>query len=74
MSTVITIRVDRRLKEQLEKYHIAASRVAREALEEEVRRREIEEAKKSAEDLGALFACMTDEKIVESIKQTRRAR
>lgn len=71
MSSVnISVRIPRRLKEELSKYGVKVSEVVRRALEEEVERR-IETARRAAEELGDLFSKVSEEEIVRSIKEDR---
>jgi len=73
-STTITVRVSKALKEDIGRYGVEVSKVVREALEEEIRRRKLEDLRKTAGALGELFAKVPDEQIVRSIRETRRSR
>ena len=73
-SVTISVRIPRELKEKIDRYGVRVSEVVRKALEEEVRRREFEEAVKAAEELGELFSKIPDEEIVRVIKEYRRTR
>ena len=73
-SVTISVRIPRELKEKIDRYGVKISEVVRKALEEEVRRRELEEAAEAAEELGKLFSRMPDDEIVRIIKEYRRAR
>jgi len=70
----ITVRVPRKLKEELAKYRVNVSEVLRRALEEEVRKRRREELKAAAAELGEFFSRIPDEEIVKSIRETRDGR
>lgn len=70
----ITVRVPKDLKKKIGKYDIPVSEVVRRALEEEVEKRKLDEARKAAESLGELFAKIPEEEIVKSIKEARRLR
>lgn len=70
----MSVRVPRRLKEELGRYGVEVSEVVRGALEEEVRRRRLEELGKIAGELGELFAKVPEEDIVKGIRETRRSR
>jgi len=74
MDTVITVRVPKELKEKIAKYDIIVSEVARKALEEEVERKRLDEARKAADTLGKLFTKISEEEIVKSVKEARRLR
>ncbi len=73
-SVTITVRISKRLKESLDRYGVEVSKVVREALEKEVKRRKLEDLKRVAGELGVFFSKIPDEKIVKSIKETRRSR
>ena len=73
-SVNITVRIPRRLKEELKKYGIKVSEVVRRALEEEVEKKKIEELRNIAEELGNFFSKIREEEIVSSIKEARRSR
>jgi len=70
----ITVRVPRKLKEELAKYGINVSEVIRRSLEEEVKKRKREELKAVASELGKLFSRIPDEEMVRSIRETRDSR
>ncbi len=72
--TTITVRVSKELKEDLRRYGVNLSEAVRESLKEEVRRRRLEDLKKVAGELGELLAEIPEEKIVESVRETRRSR
>ena len=72
--TTITVRVPRKLKEELAKYGVNVSEILRRALEEEVRKRRHEELKAAAAELGEFFSRIPDEEIVKSIRETREGR
>ena len=70
----ITIRIPTEIKKGIHKYGIQVSTVVREALQEEIRKKKLEELKKAAERLGELLANVPDEEIVKSIRETRESR
>jgi len=73
-SVTISVRIPRELKEKIDRYGVKISEVVRKALEEEVRRRELEEAAEAAEELGKIFSRIPDDEIVRIIKEYRGAR
>lgn len=73
-SVTITVRVPKEVKEALNRYKVEVSKVVREAFEEEIRRRKLEDLRRVAGRLGKFFAKIPDEKIVKSVRQTRRSR
>lgn len=74
MSTTITVRVPVELKEEIKRYGIRVSDVVRRALEEEVRRRRVEEARRAAGELRDFLLRIPEEEIIRSVKEARRAR
>lgn len=68
---VITVRVPKTLKEKISEYGITVSEVVRKALEEEVERMRLEEAREASDGLGELFAKVPEEEIIKSIKESR---
>ncbi len=73
-STTISVRIPKELKEKIDKHGIRVSQVVRKALEEEVKRRELEEAAKAAEELGEMFSKIPEQEIVRLVKEYRRSR
>ena len=65
------MRIPTELKADLKRYGIKVSEVTRKALEEEVRRREREELRGMAEDLGEFLEKIPRERIVEGIREDR---
>ena len=74
MTTVISIRVPDETKHDIDKYGIEVSSVARRAIEEEIRRRKLEEATEAAEELGDYFSKIPEERVLKWIKEDRRTR
>ena len=73
-SVTISVRIPKELKEKIDKHRIKVSDVVRKALEDEVKRRELEEAAEAAEELSKLFSNIPEQKIVRLIKEYRRSR
>jgi post-segregation antitoxin (ccd killing protein) len=73
MSVTISIRIPKELKEEIKKYGINISHVVRKALEEELRKKKIEEAKEAAKRLGEFFSKIFEEDIVKCIKISRKS-
>jgi len=74
MSSVITARVPKELKEDLSRYDVEVSRVVRKALEEEIRKKKLEERKRIAKELGEFFANISEDEIIASVRQIRGER
>lgn len=71
MSEVITVRVRKGVKEKVKKYGIRASRVMRDALLEEIRRREQKEFILALESSRATLSKLDIEGVVKSIREDR---
>jgi len=74
MSVTVSVRIPRRLRDEAKRYGINISEVARRALEEEVRRRKLEDAAAAARRVGELFSRISTEEIVEWLREARRGR
>ena len=74
MSTVISIRVPDETKKNIDKYGIEVSAIARKAIEQEIDKIKLQEAREAAKKLGEFFEEIPEEKIIESIRETRRTR
>lgn len=70
----VSARIPPELKEKIDKYNVKTSEVIREALEEEVRRRELEDLKEHAQRLRPLLDRVTTEEVVRSIREDRDKR
>ena len=71
MSVTITAKIPKELKEKIRRLNINASRVIREALEAEVRRREEERLKALAREVSRILNKMPKEEIVRTIREAR---
>jgi post-segregation antitoxin (ccd killing protein) len=74
MSITISVRIPRRLREEARRYGINISEVTRRALEEEVRRRKLEEAAAAARHVGELLSRISVKGMVEWLREARRER
>ena len=70
----VSIRIPRRLKEQLDKYGIKLAPIVRRALEEEVRMRMLEEIRERASELSKRVLHIPDEEIARLIREDREGR
>ena len=73
MSAIVSVRIPKELKDEIKKYGINISHVVRKALEEELRKKKIEEAKEAAKRLGKFFSKIPEEDIVKCIKISRKS-
>jgi len=74
MSVTVSVRIPRELKEEAKRYGINISEVARRALEEEVRRRKLEEAMAVARRIGEILSKIPEEEMVKWLREAREER
>ena len=76
MSDYITVstKVRRRLKEEAERLGVKISEVLRRALEEEVRRRKLEELEEKLDKVGEALDRIDIDRVVKSIREDREGR
>ncbi len=74
MSDVVTVRLDKEIREKAKRYKVNISQVAREALRGEIARKEREEL---LDDLGAMKRILKkipSEEIVQALRESRDER
>ena len=69
----VSAKIPIELKEKIERLGINVSRVIRRALEEEVRRRELERLRELAKEAAEALGKIPDDEIVRIIRETREA-
>ncbi len=74
MSEVLTVRVDKALKGKIRKYKISVSKIARQALEEEIRKREKQELTDAIIEMKTLLEKIPDEEIIKAVRESRDQR
>ena len=74
MSEVVTIRVNKVLKEKIRKYRISVSKITREALEEEIKKHERQELANAISEMKTLLNKIPDDEIVRAIRASRDQR
>jgi len=74
MTEVITVRVQKSLKAKLRKHRVDVSKTVREALEDEVKKREDAELVQAICDMKAVLQKIPDEEIVKAIRESRDQR
>lgn len=74
MSEVLTIRVDKSLKGKVRRYKISASKIARAAIEEEIKKREKQELTKTVIDMKTLLEKIPDKEILKAIRVSKDQR
>jgi len=74
MSEVLTIRVDKALKGKIRKYKLSVSKITRQALEEEIKKRERQELADTIVEMKTLLQKIPDEEIIKAIRESRDQR
>jgi antitoxin CcdA len=67
----VSTKITKQLKEKIEHYKIKPSKVLRKALEEEVKKREVEELKKEIDQLKPVLEKISIDDVVKSIREDR---
>jgi post-segregation antitoxin (ccd killing protein) len=74
MSEVLTLRVDKALKGKIRKYKISVSKIARQAIEEEIGKRERQELTDAIIEMKTLLEKIPDEEIIKAVRESRDQR
>ena len=74
MSEIITVRVKKSLKEKIRKHKINVSKTVREALEDEVKKRENAELTQAINEMKTILDKIPDDEIVRAIRESRDQR
>ena len=74
MSEIVTVRVKKSLKEKIKKYRISISKTVREALEDEVKKRENAERVNAISEMKLVLEKIPDDEIVRAIRESRDQR
>jgi antitoxin CcdA len=67
----VSTKISKQLKEKMERFKIKPSKILRKALEDEVKKREIEELKEEIDRLKPILEKVSVEDIVKSIREER---
>jgi len=67
----VSTKIPKQLKEKIERLKIKPSKILRKALEDEVRKREVEELKEEINRLKPILEKISAEDIVKSIREDR---
>jgi len=70
----VSTKVRRELKEEAERLGVRISEVLRRALEEEVKRRKLEELERKLSELGGALEKIDIDRVVKSIREDREGR
>jgi post-segregation antitoxin (ccd killing protein) len=74
MSEILTVRVDKALKGKIKKYKISVSKITRQAIEEEIRKREKQELTEAIIEMKTLLEKIPDQEITKAIRESRDQR
>ena len=74
MSEILTVRVDKALKRKIKKYNISVSKITRQAIEEEIKKRERQELTSAIMEMKTLLEKIPDQEIVKAIRESRDQR
>jgi len=74
MSEVVTIRVEKSLKQKIRKYKINVSKTVRTALEEEVKKNEEAELIHAITEMQRVLQKIPNEEIVKAVRESRDQR
>jgi antitoxin CcdA len=70
-SVTVSTKIPKQLKEKIEQFKIKPSKILRKALEDEVKKREIEELKEEIDRLKPILEKVSMDHIVKSIREER---
>ncbi len=70
----VSTKIPKQLKEKIQKFKIKPSKILRKALEDEVKKREVEELKEEIERLKPILEKVSMEDIVKGIREDRDSR
>lgn len=70
-SVTVSTKIPKQLKEKIQRFKIKPSKIVRKALEDEVKKREIEELKKEIEQLKPILDKISMEDVVRGIREDR---
>ena len=70
----VSTKIPKQLKEKIQKFKIKPSQILRKALEDEVKKREIEELKAEIDKLKPILEKISTEEIVKGIREDRDSR
>ena len=70
----VSTKIPKQLKEKIERFKIKPSKILRKALEDEVKKREIQELKEEIDRLKPILEKVSIEDIVKSIREERDIR
>jgi hypothetical protein len=70
----VSTKIPKQLKEKIQKFKIKPSKILRKALEDEVKKRELEELKVEIDKLKPILDKVSVEDIVKSIREDRDSR
>ena len=72
--TTVSVKIPKRLRERMRTLDIAPSKILREAIENEIRRREVQRIKKEIKALKTTLDKIPLEEVAKGIRQDRNSR
>jgi antitoxin CcdA len=73
-SVTVSTKIPKQLKERMQRLKIKPSKILKKALEDEVKKREIEELKEEINKIKTIFEKVNTEDVVKSIREDRDSR
>jgi antitoxin CcdA len=73
-SVTVSTKIPKQLKEKIQRFKIKPSKILRKALEDEVKRREVEELKEEINKLKPILEKISMDDTVKSIREDRDSR
>lgn len=76
MGKIVTVsaKISEELKQKMDELNIKASKIIRKAIEDEVKRKEVEKLKEMLEEAEPILAKLSVERVVRSIREDRDSR
>ncbi len=74
MSAVITVRVDKEIKDKIKKHRIKVSETVRNALRKEIRDKEKEELQGALREAGQILRKIPEKEIIRAVRESREKR
>jgi post-segregation antitoxin (ccd killing protein) len=74
MTSILTLRVDDDTKRKIKRYGIPVSQVARQAIQQEIQRKENEEALQAIRRMKEILGKVDVKRVVEHIREDRESR
>jgi len=73
-SVTVSAKISKQLKEKIQRFKIKPSKILRKALEDEVKKKEVEELKQEIARLKPVLERVSMDEIIKSIREDRESR